>query len=180
MAGAGLKFRKVKGRIIPIAGSRENKKKAAVGVGLAVAGAAVAIGAGVVYRKQVTSSLKFAARGWSGMEKAGALGGQAANRVRNSSLKFLARGSILGQAASASRIIGVAVGSAAIGAGVAKIQSARDPKGSPHFTKTIGTVAATTAFLTGAYGLAGTRAGLKSTYIKSYDTIRTVKRGLHL
>jgi hypothetical protein len=191
-------FRRVNGRIIPIK-SKKKLANAAEGVGLTVAGAAIAAGAGKGYRAAVTKSVHFSARGFKGLERAmelranlplgkQTLGAYAARRkgvekLLEGSLDLLAKGKRIGRLTPGLRIGGIAAGTALAGAGIGLINRARGQKqnkSSKTQAAAAGAAIGLGAFITGAYGAAGARQALKETYTKIYPTLRNLKNAWKL
>jgi hypothetical protein len=191
---AGVVFRRVKGRIIPLRLTESGKrqiKQGAQGTALVAGGAAIAASAGKLHRAAVKFSTSGSIRAFRSLEKLDklkriprpSLFGAALRNARITDIyqktEQLSKASArLGRFTPAIRIGGLAVGAALAGAGIAKIYKAREPQASKKkiaAVTAIGATGATAAFLAGGYGGAGARAGLKSLYIKAYPVLRALK-----
>ena len=187
-AQKGITFRRVNGRIIPIKIDGTPKQLGSVKQGalLAAAGVGVLAATGRAYPKLVKQSVKFGAKGFAALERviihapATDLFQHAAKlrtqeKVGKVAMQFLSRGARLGNLSAGARVGGLAAGSALLGAGLAKLHQARNPKATKAQSAGVAGTAATAIFLTSGYGGAGARQSLKGVYKQAYPAFRALK-----
>lgn len=189
MENRKVAFRKVRGRIIPIKLTNQQRRDVAQGAAGVGAGVGVGVGAGAAYRSVVRRSSSMATKAWFRNEAiqkrygnpAGDLFAYAKNQKRKADAQRIfdmqsRRAKNLAKLAPAFRIGGQLASSLLIGAGVAKIYSGlSDRQPSPESTAAVGSAASLTAFLTGSYRGAGFRQSTKGIYKKAYPLLRALK-----